>query len=116
MKIVPASYNIIQEVQYEDIFSPQTLDDLKSKSREALNAVKQSGVTQRDLFNILPQVAKIEKERREELEDLAADILKQLYPVIEDLNIELDLEIQDQVNLTPQDKEEKKEDEISSKI
>jgi hypothetical protein len=114
MKIVPASYNIIQEVQYEDIFSPQTLDDLKSKSREALNAVKQSGVTQRDLFNILPQVAKIEKERREELEDLAADILKQLYPVIEDLNIELDLEIQDQVNLTPQDKEEKKEDEISS--
>jgi hypothetical protein len=122
MKVVSSHSNLIQEVQYEDIFSPQTLDDLKSKSREALNTIKQSGVTQGDLMRILPQVAAIEKERRQELEDLAADILKQLYPVINDLNIELDLAIEDQVKLTPQDKKEKKEqdkkekkeDEISS--
>jgi len=114
MKVVSSYSNLIQEVQYEDIFSPQTLDDLKSKSKEALNTIKQSGVTPSDLMRILPQVAAIEKERRQELEDLAADILKQLYPVINDLNIELDLAIQDQVKLTPQDKKEKKEDEISS--
>jgi hypothetical protein len=113
MKAIPATYNLLFEVAYEKIFSPQTLDDLKNKSREALNTVKQSGITPRDLMALLPQIQRIESQNREELEDLAADILKQLYPVINDLNIELDLEIQDTVNLTPQDEEEKEEDEIN---
>jgi hypothetical protein len=111
MKAISATHNLLLEAEYEKIFSPQTLDDLKTKSREALATIKQSGISQADLMRILPQISQIERQRREELEDLATDILKQLYPVINDLNIELDLQIGDNVNIPKSPEEEEEEEE-----
>ena len=39
MKAIPATYNLLFEVAYEKIFSPQTLDDLKNKSREQARTI-----------------------------------------------------------------------------
>lgn len=86
----------LREKKYEDIFSPDTLAVLKGKSRENLaNALQ--GKNMRQLMSDLPrlasQVSQLEKGYEDELEQIAVQIAKDAYPIIDEEGIEIDAKI-----------------------
>lgn len=87
---------MLTEAQFKDFFSPKTLEILKGKSKESrkemlgnLN-IFQSQILSQQLLNA---ISLAEKNFKPELESLAIQIVKEMYPVIEDLNIEIDAKI-----------------------
>lgn len=85
-----------EEVNYEKIFKPETLDLLKGKSRESLkNLGKQINLNNSrvDTINLLRKVVQFEYEHIPELEQIAVDIVHQAYPIIEYAGIKIDAKI-----------------------
>lgn len=86
----------LEEVQYKDIFSPQTLSTLKGKSGESLRQLMgnknllQAAMRSREL---LLQLSKIEAPYIDILENEAIDIIKKAYPIIDYSDIEIDAKI-----------------------
>ena len=83
----------LTEVEYEDIFSPETMASLKGKSGDSLrqmlgnknlrSAMSRTG----DLLNELMQA---EDEYRDELEMVAAQMVTDAFPIIDYANIKID--------------------------
>lgn len=82
---------MLKEVQYKDIFSPQTLATLKGKSAESLRQMMGNKNLMQALMRsaeLLQQISKAEAPYRDLLEAEAIDIVKKAYPLIEYANIE----------------------------
>ena len=86
----------LSEAKYEDIFSPETLEKLKGKSGESLQQLigdKNLMQTMRESQELLMQIAQAERGYEENLVNVAIDIVKQAYPIVEysDIRIEASL-------------------------
>jgi len=92
---------MLKEVQYKDIFSPQTLATLKGKSAESLRQMMgNKNIMQAMMRNLqlLPEISKIEAPYRDILEMEAVDIVKKAYPLINYADIEIDAKITNELS------------------
>jgi hypothetical protein len=84
------------EVDYEKIFSPKTIAALKSKSGESYRQMV-GNKTLSQVINrteeLLPEIIDAEEGYRDELEMIAAQIVTDVYPIINDANIRIDAKI-----------------------
>lgn len=97
-------------MNYKDIFSPETMKSLDAKSKESLRSLlgnKNLIQTITRSSQLLPEIIEAEAPYKEKLENLAANIIRKLYPVVGYNNIEIKAEIvgMGQINL-PNDQEE----------
>lgn len=89
---------------YKDIFKSKTLQNLDAKSKESLQQLLGNKNLMQVMMRsqqLLGQISQAEQNHREELEQLAVNIVKEAYPVIEYAGIEIDAQIVDmgQINL-----------------
>jgi hypothetical protein len=84
------------EVDYERIFSPRTMANLKGKSGESLRQMlgdknlTQTMIASQELLNDIIQA---EEEYRDELEMVAAQMVTDAYPIIDYANIKIEAKI-----------------------
>ena len=86
----------INEVKYEDIFRPETLAKLNKQSQENLKKMlgnKSLMQTMIQSQQLLGEIAAAEAPYKEQLEELAKEMVEKLYPVIEEQGIILDAKI-----------------------
>jgi hypothetical protein len=84
------------EVEYEDIFSPETMDILKGKSGESLKQMlgdKDLQQVMRRSMSLLPEVVDAEDGYRDALEAVAVSMVEDAYPIIDYANIKVDAKI-----------------------
>lgn len=80
-------------MKYEDIFSKETMDSLKGKSADSLRQmlgdknVMQAAMRSQTILNDL---AKIEEPYKDELEMIAVQMVKDVYPIIDYADIKID--------------------------
>lgn len=92
--------SLLKEVQYKDIFSPQTLATLKGKSAISLRQMmgnKNIMQAMMRTLQLLPEISKIEAPYRDILENEAVDIVKKAYPLIDYADIKIDAKIVDEL-------------------
>ncbi len=92
--------NKLLEIDYDQIFSPKTLQTLKGKSGESLrqmlggplnpNRLRQ---VMMDNINLLNQISEVEEPYRDLLEQLAVQMVEEAYPIISYAGIKIDAEI-----------------------
>lgn len=107
--------NNLLEVEYEDIFSPETMAALKGKSGESLRQM----IGDRDMMTtllrsreVLNDIIQAEDGYRDELEMVAAQMVRDAYPIIDYASIEIDAKIVDLNDLNaPEEEEEEDENE-----
>jgi len=83
-------------MEYKDIFSPKTLEKLNKKSAESLKSLlgdKNLMQTMMSSQQILSQLARAEAPYKSELEQLAVNMVKELYPIIDEEGINLDAKL-----------------------
>jgi light-regulated signal transduction histidine kinase (bacteriophytochrome) len=83
-------------MEYKDFFSPKTLEKLNKKSAENLKTMlgdKNLMQTIMSSQQLLPQISKAEAPYKSQLEKLAVDMVKELYPIIDEEGIVLDAKI-----------------------
>ena len=92
----------LTEVEYDKIFSPETMALLKNKSGESLRQMLGS----KDLMTVLRQSQKVlndivaaEDGYRDELEMVAAQMVTDAYPIVDYANIKIDAKIVGMDNL-----------------
>lgn len=86
----------LEEVQYKDFFKPETMAKLDDQSKENLRKVFGQGgalSVQGEYIKLLRNILTIESPYIPELEKLAVDIVKQVYPIIDYAGIEIDAKI-----------------------
>ena len=98
------------EVDYEKIFSPQTMASLKGKSGESLRAMLGNKDLMQTLTRskaVLDEIIDAEEGYRDELEMVAAQMATDAYPIIDYANIKIDAKIvgMDDLNIQPGDGE-----------
>jgi len=104
----------MNEVQYKDIFrDPETIQNLKSKSvssrERMLGNEKLMQILQRSKV-LISQLAQDEAPHKAALEKLAVDMVKKMYPVIDEFDIEIDATLGDD-QLPPSDNNDEEEEE-----
>ena len=85
-------------MEYKDIFSPKTLEKLNKKSAENLKTMlgdKNLMQTMMSSQQILSQIARAEAPYKSKLEQLAIQMVKELYPIVDEEGIVLDAELGD---------------------
>jgi hypothetical protein len=85
-------------MDYKSIFSPQTLEKLNKKSAENLKKMlgdKNLIQTIIESQKLLDVIAKIEAPYKKQLEKLAVNMIKELYPIIDSEGIKIDAKITD---------------------
>jgi len=108
------------EIEYEDIFRPETMSSLKGKSGESLRQMlgnKSLMQTMRNSSALLGEIIQAEKGYRDQLELIAADMVTKIYPIIDYANIRIDAEIVDAGNIniqTDNDEEDPSEPDFGS--
>ena len=83
-------------MEYKDFFSPSTLEKLNKQSAENLKQMlgnKDLMQTMVSSQQLLGQIAKAEAPYKDKLEKLAVDIVKELYPIIDEEGITIDAKI-----------------------
>jgi hypothetical protein len=83
-------------MEYKDIFSPKTLEKLNKKSAENLKTMlgdKNLMQTMMSSQQILSQIARVEAPYKSELEQLAVQMVKELYPIVDEEGIVLDAKL-----------------------
>ena len=83
-------------MEYKDIFSPKTLEKLNKKSAENLKTMlgdKNLMQTMMSSQQILSQIARAEAPYKSELEQLAVQMVKELYPIVDEEGIVLDAKL-----------------------
>ena len=82
----------LQEAQYDKFFPPEVVKLLKSKSEESRKTL----LGNQNLMNVmmktqtlLREISDIESDYIPQLEELAVDLVKEAYPIIEDQNIKI---------------------------
>lgn len=84
----------LNEVDYEEFFSPKTMATLKGKSGlKQLLGNKDLAQAIQSSSELVPEIISAESEYRDELEMLAIQVVKDNYPIIDDLGIEIDAKI-----------------------
>lgn len=81
---------------YEDIFSPETMASLRGKSAQSLKQLlggKDGRGAAMDMMRLVPQVMQIEEPYRDELEMIAIQMAKDVYPIIDYAGIKIDAKI-----------------------
>lgn len=106
----------LKEAKYEDIFSPETLQALKGKSGESLRQMmgdKDLMSAMRRSQELLNQIAQAEQGHEENLVNVALDIVRQVYPIIDYNEIRIEASLGQDFTLEPpqQDDEEEEEEE-----
>ena len=84
------------EVDYEKIFSPQTMTALKGKSGESLRQMLGDKNLMQALTKskaVLDEIIEAEDGYRDELEMVAAQMVTDAYPIIDYANIKIDAKI-----------------------
>lgn len=84
------------EVEYEDIFSPETMALLKDKSGQSLRQLlgdKNLQQVMRRSMDLLPEVIDAEDGYRDALEAVAVSMVEDAYPIIDYANIKVDAKI-----------------------
>ena len=94
------------EIEYEKIFSPKTIAALKGKSGESMRQM----LGNKDLIQammqsreLLGEIIAAEKDYRDELEMVAAQIVTDAYPIIDYANIKIDGKIVDMGDINLQE-------------
>jgi len=87
----------INEVKYEDIFKPETLSKLNRQSADNLRTIKQEFnlMDQGAYLQLLQDIMAIEAPYKAQLEQLAVNMVEDLYPVIEEQGIKIDAGLTD---------------------
>jgi hypothetical protein len=86
------------EVEYKDIFSPETMASLKGKSGESMRQMLGNKTLNQTLVRsqeLLDDIIKAEDEYRDELDMLAVQMVKDAYPIIDYADIKIDAKIVD---------------------
>lgn len=100
----------LKEIEYEDIFSPKTIANIKGKSGES----RQSLLGDEDLMQtmqktsaLLPQILQAEEGYTDELETLAVQMVEEKYPIIPFMKIKIDAKIvgMGDMNIQPSENE-----------
>ena len=99
------------EVEYEDIFRPETMAALKGKSGESLKQMlgnKQLMQTLLKSQEVLNDIIDAEKGYHDLLEGIAVEMVTQAYPIIDYANIKIDAKIvtSGDLNISPGDEDE----------
>ena len=84
------------EIDYEKIFSPDTIASLKSKSGESLQKMlkgKDLRQVMTKTSTLIPQIIEAEEDYLSYLDKLAVDIAKDIFPIIKYANIRIDAKI-----------------------
>jgi hypothetical protein len=82
--------------EYKSIFSDKTFKNLKASSAESLKDMlkgKSFMQASMDSMKLIPQIIAAEKPYRDQLIELAKDVIKNAYPIVEQTGIELDADI-----------------------
>jgi hypothetical protein len=90
------------EVEYEKIFKPETMAALKGKSGESLKQMLGNKSLMKTLMSsqkILGEIMKAEAPYRDQLSQIAVDMVTQAYPIIDYANIKIDAKIGEDMNL-----------------
>jgi hypothetical protein len=86
----------LKEIEYEDIFSPKTMANLKAKSgesRQSLLGDKTLTQTMQKTSALLPEIIQAEEGYTDELEELAIQMMEKQCPIIPFMNIKIDAKI-----------------------
>jgi len=91
----------LKEVSYKDILSPKAMQSLSKQSADSLRQMISGDVrgAMMKSMSILQEVMEIEKPYRRELEQLAIDIVKELYGIIGDNAIEIEAQLTDNIEI-----------------
>lgn len=84
---------LLLEIEYEKIFSPKTIAALKGKSGESLRQMLGNKDLMQTLMRsqkVLNDIVEAEKDYRDELEMVAAQMVTDAYPIIDYANIKID--------------------------
>lgn len=90
------------EVEYEKIFKPETMASLKGKSGESLKQMlgnKNLMQTMMRSKQLLDEIIDAEEEYRDELAQVAVQMVTDAYPIIDYANIRIEAEISDDINM-----------------
>ena len=91
--------NPLREAEYEDIFQKDILDILDKRVKDPTER-KNPQQLMSTAFSNLRLIKQIEKDYKSSLEDLAVTLLKQEYPVIEQMGVTIDAKITDNTLIT----------------
>jgi hypothetical protein len=99
------------EVEYEDIFSPETMALLKGQSGKSLKQMvgdKNLQQVIRRSMSLLPEIIEAEDGYRDALEAVAVSMVEDAYPIIDYANIKVDAKIvsQGDIKLPEPDEDE----------
>ena len=87
---------MLLEVEYDKIFSPETMTSLKGKSGESLRSMIGNKSLMQTLVRsqaVLDQIIQAEEGYRDELEMIATQMVTDAYPIIDYANIKIDAKI-----------------------
>lgn len=102
---------MINEIEYSEIFSDETLSKLKTLSKENLRQVGSAFSNMKKTINLLSEIRELERPHRRELESLAEVIVRETYGITVDNNIVIRGRIVDDVDLSGTNPPEKEDDE-----
>lgn len=104
------------EVEYEDIFKPETMAALKGKSGESLRAMLGNKTLKQTMIRskaLLDQIIEAELDYHIELEMIAEIMAREAYPILDYANIKIDAKISDNISQnTNSEKEENSEESV----
>lgn len=84
-------------MNYDQIFKPETLSKLNRQSADNLRRVKEEYnlMDQMGYMRLIQDISQIEEPYKEQLEQLAVNMVKELYPVIDEQGIKIDAGLTD---------------------
>ena len=105
--------------EYKSIFSDKTFGKLKADSAESLKDMlkgKSFMQASMDSMKLLPQIMEAEKPYRDQLVELAKEVLLKAYPIVEQTGIEIEAELVQPGALNMQQSNEPDEEEVNQFI
>ena len=105
--------------EYKSIFSDKTFGKLKASSAESLKDMlkgKNFMQASMDSMRLLPQIIEAEAPYKDQLVELAKEVLKKAYPIVEQTGIELDAQLVNPGDLNMQQANEPDEEQVGQFI
>ncbi len=110
-KTKPQGFKFMNEIR--DILSPEASKKISQRRAEELKKMlggKSFMQASMDSMKMASEVRQIEEPYKDQLEELAKEIVYKMYPILKDANIEIDAKITDGMKATPPQKEENEEE------
>lgn len=83
----------LTEVDYNKIFGPEVMAALKGKSGESLKKLAGNKNLRQEMGALLPAITQAEEGHRAQLEKAAVDLVKELYPIVDEYGIQIEAHI-----------------------